>query len=154
MPENTFFQGGTYFDNRIWCFIEGENIFQTDFQGSKVPIGKTNTVYRDLEETAESYLDKFRSLCNMENSDEVMSELSSLRSKLFPKTAAEIAEESNKKLLEAQSTMLEMATMMKEMQKEIKELKQREHKCNCENGADSSPKPENRRSNKPSATND
>lgn len=117
--------------NTILCFVDGDDIFQTDYTGSRVAIGKTAKAYKALEETTTEYYNKLVELGVI----------------VPPKTP----EEQTKEL---QETLSSMADMMKTMQNEIKELKQNGHQCTCEHGGENVSKRKNQRSSAEGATDD
>lgn len=103
MQNSSYFnlQGTTGTQDKIWCIIDGDIIYQTDMTGAKQRIGVIDSVYNELSTTTQSYYDK----------------LVELKEIIPPKTAEQIAKEN-------QDTMLEMAKLMKDMQSEIKRLKE------------------------------
>lgn len=103
MQNSSYFnlQGTTRTQDKIWCIIDGDIIYQTDMTGSKQRIGVIDNVYNELSTTTQSYYDK----------------LVELKAITPPKTAEQLAKET-------QDTMLEMAKLMKDMQSEIKGLKE------------------------------
>lgn len=86
--------------NKIWCFIDGDTIYQTDLTGAKKQIGVTDKSYNDLSATTQEYYNK----------------LVELKVIIPPKSAEDVSRET-------QQAMLEMAQIMKSMQEEIKQLK-------------------------------
>lgn len=121
MGETYAFQGFSA-TNMVTCYIDGENIVQLDYMGTRRVIGKTMAAYSELESTATEYYNKLVELGVIE----------------APKTPEELVKE-------MQKNMSDMAQVIAALTAEVKEIKNNGHECNsarhskdvsvCESGA-------------------
>lgn len=128
--EQFAFQGYSA-SNMVMCYVDGEDIYQTDYLGNRKLIGKTATAYAELEQTTTEYYNK-------------LVELGIITP---PKSQEEI-------MGEMQRTMADMTGIIAALSAEVKELKANGHKqCACSGGEDVSERKPKRSSAK-SAGND
>lgn len=100
--------------NLISCVVDGSDIIQVDYMGSRRPIGKTKGAYEELETTTKQYYDKLVELGVI----------------VPPKTQEEM-------MADMQSTMLSMSQIISALSDEVKELKSHgSEQCACRTGAD------------------
>lgn len=99
MGETYAFQGFST-TNMLTCFIDGENIVQVDYMGTRKIVGKTMAAYGELESTATEYYNKLVELGVIE----------------VPKTPEEMVKE-------MQKNMNDMAAVIAALTSEIKEMK-------------------------------
>mgnify|MGYP006991678221 CR=1 FL=1 len=106
MGETYAFQGFSA-TNMVTCYIDGENIVQLDYMGTRRVIGKTMAAYSELESTATEYYNKLVELGVIE----------------APKTPEELVKE-------MQKNMSDMAQVIAALTAEVKEMKNNGHECN------------------------
>lgn len=103
MGETYAFQGFSA-TNMLTCFIDGDNIIQVDYMGTRKIVGKTMAAYGELESTATEYYNKLVELGVIE----------------APKTPEEMVKE-------MQKNMSDMAAVIAALTSEIKEMKNNGH---------------------------
>ncbi len=106
MGETYAFQGFSA-TNMLTCFIDGDNIIQVDYMGTRKIVGKTMAAYGELESTATEYYNKLVELGVIE----------------APKTPEEMVKE-------MQKNMSDMAAVIAALTSEIKEMKNSGYECN------------------------
>lgn len=102
--------------NLMMCFIDGDNIVQSDYMGmgNRKIIGKTSESYKNLEDTTTEYYNKLVEL-----------------GVIVPEKTPE------EMVGELQKNMNDMTALIASLMSEVKELKNSGLKCNCEqNSAD------------------
>lgn len=110
----TFAISGYTSSDKIWCYIAGDEIYQTDFYGQKKLIGRTVAAYNELEETTAEYYAKLVDLGVI----------------VPPKSQEEL-------MGEMQRTMADMTGIIAALSAEVKELKENGNKhCTCHAGED------------------
>jgi flagellar biosynthesis/type III secretory pathway protein FliH len=111
--ESFAFQGFSA-TNILTCFVDGENIVQVDYMGTRKVVGKTVAAYSELESTATEYYNKLVELGVIE----------------AQKTPEEMVKE-------MQKNMNDMAAVIAALTSEIKEMKNSGHERNfaesCQN---------------------
>lgn len=98
--------------NQMFCVIDGENIYQTDYSGARRLIGKTSAAYTELEQTTTEYYNKLVELGVI----------------VPPKDPQEM-------MNEMQQTMLSMTNIIKNLSDQVEELKKHGTGCKCNPGS-------------------
>lgn len=109
MNESFAIQGYTQSGNMI-CFVNGDDIVQTDCFGTQKAIGKTIQAYTELENTTKEYYDKLIELGVI----------------VPPKTQEEM-------ISQMQKSMQDMCELVSSLKKEIEEVKNRGCTCHSAN---------------------
>lgn len=105
MGETYSFQGFST-TNMLTCYIDGENIIQTDYMGNRRVLGKTTAAYNELEATATEYYNKLVELGII----------------VPEKTQEEM-------FREMQKNMNDMARVIASLTEELKEMKKNGSEC-------------------------
>lgn len=114
------YSGSDYFP----CFVDGPDIYATDYMGGRKLVGKTAAAYSELEETTTEYYNKLVELGVI----------------VPPKTQEQL-------MAEMQQSMLDMSGIIKSLSDELKELKSHgSEQCACRCQEDV-PNRESKRSN-------
>lgn len=113
MAEQFAFSGFSA-SNLFTCVVDGNDIYQTDYMGSRQLVGKTVSAYNELEQTTAEYYNKLVELGVI----------------VPPKSQEQL-------MGEMQKTMEDMTGIIAALSAEVKELKNRESKqCACGCGED------------------
>ena len=130
MDQSFAFQGYSS-SNMMMCIVDGSDIYQADYMGSRKLIGKTKPAYDELERTTKQYYEKLVDLgviVPQKSPEEMMSDM--------------------------QSTMLDMSWIIASLTAEVKELKENGHERNFECDRQDVPKCELKRGSSKSAAGD
>lgn len=130
MDQSFAFQGYSS-SNMMMCIVDGPDIYQTDYMGSRKLIGKTKPAYDELEGTTKQYYEKLVDLgviIPQKSPEEMMSDM--------------------------QNTMLDMSRIIASLTAEVKELKGNGHERSLEHDRQDVPKCESKRGSSKSAAGD
>lgn len=105
---------GYSMSNMLPCVIDGDTIYETNYNGARRAIGKTKAAYEELETTTKQYYDKLVELGII----------------VPPKSQEEL-------MADMQSTIMSMSQIMSALADKVKELESNGHEqCACRSGED------------------